>query len=61
MPYEEITKEQYYEMSRHLSDIDWSALTGSEAEGESGCTTDVCEIKFGKAIGTYEIYTDLAA
>ena len=46
MPYEAITEEEYYKMLEPLKEIDWSVLHGSEAEGESGCTTDVCEIKF---------------
>lgn len=46
MPYEEIDKDTYKSMAADLMPIDWSILTGSEAEGESGCTTDVCEIKF---------------
>ena len=46
MPYEEITPDVYHAMKENLTEINWSTLIGSEAEGESGCTTDVCEVKF---------------
>lgn len=49
MPYEEIDEVTYHRMKANLIDIDWSKLTGSEAEGESGCVNDVCEIKFAVA------------
>jgi ribonucleotide reductase alpha subunit len=47
MPYEEITKERYEEMSAGLMPVDFSKLHDNEGIGETGCANDVCEIKFG--------------
>lgn len=43
-PYEKITKDQYYEMESKITPIDLSS-SNEEAEGESGCQTDVCMLK----------------
>lgn len=43
-PYEEITKEQYEEMKTKLIPINLSSIT-TQAIGEEGCTTDICELK----------------
>jgi ribonucleoside-triphosphate reductase (thioredoxin) len=43
MPYEEITKEQYYEMIKYLKEPDFSSIT-TKAEGEVFCSNDACEL-----------------
>jgi hypothetical protein len=45
-PYQELTKDEYEEMSANLKRVDINALYGEavEAEGEMYCTTDSCTI-----------------
>ena len=45
MPYEEITPEQYEQMTRDLKEMQIGSL-GTDGEMEEFCTTDVCEIKY---------------
>lgn len=47
MPYEEITKSKYEEMTKFLQPIDLTFLHGNDGIGEAGCTNDACEINFG--------------
>lgn len=47
MPYQSLTPEQYEDMRQDLLTVDLSSAYGGaalDAEGESGCTTDACEI-----------------
>lgn len=46
MPYERITKEEFEDMAKDISKVDFSlAYTdGQEAEGEKFCSNDVCEV-----------------
>jgi ribonucleoside-triphosphate reductase len=51
MPYEKISLDKYDELSGKVQPLDWDRLydgASLDAAGESGCTTDVCEIKFAK-------------
>lgn len=44
MPYEEITKEQYDEMSKNLLPLDFSEMFGKDSSVELYCETDSCMI-----------------
>jgi ribonucleoside-triphosphate reductase (thioredoxin) len=55
MPYEEITAEQYEEMTQGLLPMDLIDA-GTDGEMESFCTTDICEIK--QVGAKLEIITD---
>jgi len=43
MPYEEISKEKYAELSKYLKPLDFSYL-GEDSIGEKFCSNDTCEI-----------------
>jgi len=48
MPYEEITKEKYEEMSEGLEEIDFSNTLSEEPDVEKYCSGKSCEIGFGE-------------
>jgi ribonucleoside-triphosphate reductase len=51
MPYEKIDLDTYEAKCAKVKPLDWDRLydgASLDAQGESGCTTDMCEIKFAK-------------
>lgn len=44
MPYEEITKEQYEQMSANLRPLVFDAVSGEKAEAERFCTNETCDL-----------------
>jgi adenosylcobalamin-dependent ribonucleoside-triphosphate reductase len=44
MPYEEISEERYFEMSKNILPLDFSSVTSTESIGEKYCSNDVCSI-----------------
>jgi molybdopterin-biosynthesis enzyme MoeA-like protein len=44
MPYEEITKEQYEEMTSKLKPLNFSKMFSEEAIGEKYCNNDICSL-----------------
>jgi ribonucleotide reductase alpha subunit len=49
MPYETMPENSILELSSKIQPVDWNALYDGEsldAQGESGCTNDYCEVKY---------------
>ena len=48
-PYQRVSKEDWDLMRDRIKPVDWESLYGDspDAEGESYCTTDVCEVPRG--------------
>ena len=45
MPYEAISAETYATMSKKLKKLDFSTISGEEAETDKFCNNDSCELK----------------